>query len=1058
MASPLDFNPLSTAPQAAVTPTPYDATPRGILSNTVKGIVGTVPLKENPWLQVLGSIGQGIARTVGSLGLSVQNQVYKQIAPSLVAGKVQVPDYLKPVFGDDGTVSDVPTRIAAAKAQIDSNPFAQKLGLTKISAPLAIGALVGNTALDLSGLGGSDEQALKALAEEVNPEKISSMLQKTGLNPEIADQLALHVASAQTPKEVQNILDVAKSFHGLQAIKDGAAEDARVAEPAIDYAAQDSADERAPAVASKNTPVDPILVGKFTAAQAPEDAAKILKESFPNIPDAMIAKTVEKAPSFKTPQEVETALRGLRNLDTTMSEGNVVKASAIDERLAPLADKDGMLTVYRAAANFPKETFAKDTHFATDPKNARYYAESHYSGDPSDIEVRPVQVPASILKRGGSADSWQLKDEYPVSPANISKERASTIDHEGPVLNSKNLENGTAENKIAETVAPELSKSPNEAIAKLISGPDGKSWQGILKGYIEHAPRVKTANIFSYLGTPEFVLERMGLGKSAEMLQDAKDEALTLKGEFLNKVISWKSEIDAVSKDAKNANVRIFKFLDGDSRIKPSMSEAELKVAGEIKDWLSHLADRLNLPAENRISNYITHIFERTSEVNPKETVFDDPDLQALMDQPAKSVHDPFLQARTGKKGYREDTWAALDAYAKRASRKIAMDPALEKMSEEAKKLDGAAYQYITTLSHNINMRPSHVDTLIDNFLKETPGIGNRFGQRPIAAITQKTRRVLSRGMYGLNFRNALNNLSQGANTYAKLGEKYTTVGYFKLFSKMITGDMEDLYRSHVLEDAFVEQDKKLGVYKSALQKLDPKLFAMQRAAETINRGAAYYGAEAQALKKGLSPEQAVKYAKRIVRETQFSFSSVDVPAALNSDLAKTITQNLGYNIKQFEFLKRMAKSKDVAGLIRYSLASFVFMQTIGKIYGMTIDQLIPTVGLGGNPTLSTIKDIGDVSFGTAQAKATAIGDLKTRLAQLLPAGGQIKKTVQGLDTVASGKYKSSSGKTTLFKVPKTAGNYVRAALFGRSALPEAQAYYYKLDHPKAKNKAKASL
>lgn len=94
---------------------------------------------------------------------------------------------------------------------------------------------------------------------------------------------------------------------------------------------------------------------------------------------------------------------------------NTPKAGEIDPRLAPLADKDGMVTVYRAAPKFPSDTYAKDTHFATDPKNARYYAESHYQGSPSDITVRSEQIPASLLKRGGSADSWQLTGDYPAS-------------------------------------------------------------------------------------------------------------------------------------------------------------------------------------------------------------------------------------------------------------------------------------------------------------------------------------------------------------------------------------------------------------------------------------------------------------------------------------------------------------------------------------------------------------------------------------------------------------------------------------------------------------------
>lgn len=620
------------------------------------------------------------------------------------------------------------------------------------------------------------------------------------------------------------------------------------------------------------------------------------------------------------------------------------------------------------------------------------------------------------------------------------------------------------EKEVAKTLEADVPKELKRSPAGVILGlgkteKEQKSWQSILRGYLAREPREKTANILSYFRTPEFELERLGLAKGAEMLQDAKDLAIDLKKEFLDKVIGWKEEVEKATLPAgrADANLRIFRWLDGKARfVQKDMTETELKVAQEIKSWLRELAVRLNLPEEKVISDYITHIFERTSEVNPQESVFDDPDMLALMDQPAKSVYDPFLQARTGKPGYREDTWAALDAYAKRASRKIALDPALEEVANEAKKLDGAAYQYVTDMTHKINMRPSWVDTLIDNALKETPGVGNRFGARPVAVVTKTLRQIFNRGIFGLNFKNALNNLSQGANTYSKLKEKYTVIGYTKLLGRILSGNLEDLYQSHVLEDAFVEQEKKLGVYKSVLQKIDPKLFALQRGAELINRGAAYYGAEAKALAEGLSPEQAIKHAKRIVRETQFSFSAVDAPVGLNSDLAKTLTQTLSYNFKQSEFLGRLARDKDFIGLLRYSFASFIFMQTIGSIYGMTVDQIIPTLGFGGNPTLAVIQDIGDLSFGTIQARAKALSDLKTRLWQLFPAGGQAKKVYEGVKAVSQGKDTTPTGRTR-FKIKPTTLNYIRAALFGKSSLPQARDYYDSIGKPKD-NKNAAGL
>ena len=83
------------------------------------------------------------------------------------------------------------------------------------------------------------------------------------------------------------------------------------------------------------------------------------------------------------------------------------------ERLAPIVDKDGMVTVYRASAEFP-DTLPKDTYVSTKPDSVRYYAESWYKGDPKDIEIRQFKVPASQLKRGGNADNWQLTDEIPM--------------------------------------------------------------------------------------------------------------------------------------------------------------------------------------------------------------------------------------------------------------------------------------------------------------------------------------------------------------------------------------------------------------------------------------------------------------------------------------------------------------------------------------------------------------------------------------------------------------------------------------------------------------------
>lgn len=81
---------------------------------------------------------------------------------------------------------------------------------------------------------------------------------------------------------------------------------------------------------------------------------------------------------------------------------------------------------------------------------------------------------------------------------------------------------------------------------------------------------------------------------------------------------------------------------------------------------------------------------------------------------------------------------------------------------------------------------------------------------------------------------------------------------------------------------------------------------------------------------------------------------------------------------------------------------------------------------------------------------------LSDPLFKILPpfGGGQLKKTLQGVSAVSEGKSTNISGDWQ-YRIHPTTGNYVRAALFGKSGTPEAQAYYSKQTAPKKKTSAK---
>src|SRR3990167_6055989 len=118
----------------------------------------------------------------------------------------------------------------------------------------------------------------------------------------------------------------------------------------------------------------------------------------------------------------------------------------------------------------------------------------------------------------------------------------------------------------------------------------------------------------------------------------------------------------------------------------------------------------------------------------------------------------------------------------KGATRKVNIDIALKPIKDKAKDLEISQFNYVKKYIDNVNLRPSDLDNLIDNTIKSVTGY--RFGQRPTASLTKTGRQAVYRGALGLNVGSAIKNLTQGVNTYSKLGEKYTIKGYWDLFLK----------------------------------------------------------------------------------------------------------------------------------------------------------------------------------------------------------------------------------------------------------------------------------
>lgn len=168
------------------------------------------------------------------------------------------------------------------------------------------------------------------------------------------------------------------------------------------------------------------------------------------------------------------------------------------------------------------------------------------------------------------------------------------------------------------------------------------------------------------------------------------------------------------------------------------------------------------------------------------------------------------------------------------------------------------------------------------------------------------------------------------------------------------------------------------------------------------------------------------------------------------------IAEAVGVDWKTENVIPRIAgtKTADDAPLITYDPQTWV--SAAEDTYKNIVDQT-PFFGslLGGDggrspaaaamPDLWRIaKTLGDEKTDGAYKGQVAWDELKKPLFYILPpfAGGQVKKTIEGIQTVQEGgSYKKDKGGNDLlrFRTDQTGLDYAQAALFGSWALPEGR-------------------
>ncbi len=152
-----------------------------------------------------------------------------------------------------------------------------------------------------------------------------------------------------------------------------------------------------------------------------------------------------------------------------------------------------------------------------------------------------------------------------------------------------------------------------------------------------------------------------------------------------------------------------------------------------------------------------------------------------------------------------------------------------------------------------------------------------------------------------------------------------------------------------------------------------------------------------------------IEEAKKLVRDTQFQFGSIDMPVGLNDSISKTLSQFLSFGFKQAEFAYEMGKNKEWAGIFRYILSTFALVWLLGKKLGIKWTDFIPFYSILSRfgevpPALALPWEITKAAmntpdtFGNPRSLTQKGKDIAAQIPY--PAKTQIEKTVAGAEAI----------------------------------------------------------
>jgi len=573
--------------------------------------------------------------------------------------------------------------------------------------------------------------------------------------------------------------------------------------------------------------------------------------------------------------------------------------------------------------------------------------------------------------------------------------------------------------------------------------------------------------------SPSKVFEAMGLRDLHTKIFQASGRMIKANNEDLALIKDVSKSIDGNKQLADS----IIDYLEGNT---DTISTGNKELADKVKSFFDTKGEALKKMGYATREDYFPHIFNK-----------DDKVVQRLFGNKATgTVNFGNLKQRTTEGGdFSRDVIAVMSKYAQGFNRKVYLEPALkplESLRTQAE-LTNAEGRFVNDYLNQLqNKNRSGVEEGINAMVDSLYGKESKnYGENHLRKALGAQRMVSAVATMGGNLSTVVRNMSQMVNTGATLNPKWATAGMLDAIRTLPNRKSElfkELQDSGVFEGGVSKnynidmEDLSIGskAAEGAKKGVD-LLMSGIRASDVLLRSQAYLGARAKYLAKNPGDIEGAKAsAIEAVIDTQFVTSNIDNAVALNGPMVRSLTQLATFSVKQAEYLTHMGidiVKKDANGNYGFANAEAAGRAlTFVMGAGLTVSALGPVIGMKPQEFIPFADQLSEGSLYRSPLISVLFGDGKSRQglnetvsktfneeargdetvdevwqkfwdgnwSQLVPAGSQIKKSTEGLESATTGQSKNASGKTR-FLQDTDDGTKLQSLLFGQYATKAGQ-------------------